>query len=245
MPVPRPVVVVREALPHARVVVLADRSADEDRRTPRRLQNRIVLGVAVTAPRATQLAALILAGAAACKGAADGAARAPTASATAPSVSSARTEPEAAASPTDAAALARDLDSARVGALELTVEGCRLSSSATRESVDVVPGRTGCRFVRDRSGRLHTVTTNAGPVVLVETARPSTAPHARPNDCDTAIRGVVVSGRDVLLSRQTQRVAACPSFGWDEKMFHVFAAATEPAFPQGPSNSAPRPPVRR
>jgi hypothetical protein len=62
------------------------------------------------------------------------------------------------------------------------------------------------------------VATDAGLALIVESSKPAA------QDCDTALRVVVLTPAGPQLSRAVQRVAMCAPGGWDEMMFHVLAS---------------------
>ncbi|MGN7744067.1 hypothetical protein ACTJKT_29310 [Pseudomonas sp. 22526] len=111
--------------------------------------------------------------------------------------------------PTQARFLARDLQ------LEERNGNCRVR-------VPEQPGidlslKWPCQFHRDASGALRTKQVGARQVILVESSEPMPAPS---RDCRTeiqAIRGG--SGQGLEASSAVSRVAACPPFQWDEKVF--------------------------
>jgi hypothetical protein len=120
-----------------------------------------------------------------------------------------------------------------VGSFNLRLNDCRLNYEGAGKSGEVsFTGWPGpCRFSRDREGQIRIVRTGRAKTLLVESSKPGGgggAVHAQTKDCLTYVRGIVVTAKQVLLSVQTQKVAQCLPAVWDEKMFHVFAARTEP-----------------
>lgn len=120
---------------------------------------------------------------------------------------------------------------ADVGNFKLSLAGCRLTYEGA--------GKTGavdfdfpapCQFSRNAAGAVRVVRTGNNQTLLVESSRPAD-PSTRltASDCATFIRGVTVTPKDIRLSAQTQKVARCLPAEWDEKMFHIFAANTQPA----------------
>lgn len=118
-----------------------------------------------------------------------------------------------------------------IGHFKLSLAGCRLTYEGT--------GKTGavdfdfpapCQFSRNAAGVVRVVRTGKNRTLLVESSRPAD-PSTRltAHDCATFIRGVTVTPKDIRLSVQTQKVAQCLPAEWDEKMFHIFAANTQPA----------------
>lgn len=73
-----------------------------------------------------------------------------------------------------------------------------------------------CRLHRGADGAVRVESPQGFPVVLIESSRP----HPElPKDCDTQLQGVrVVEGRPSV-SPHTSRVASCPPFQWDLKLF--------------------------
>lgn len=116
------------------------------------------------------------------------------------------------------------------GNFKLSLAGCQLTYEGA--------GKTGrvdfdfpdpCQFNRDRKGDVRVVRTGKTLTLLVESSRPAD-PSTRlsTRDCVTSIRGVIVTPKEIRLSVQTQKVAQCLPAEWDEKMFHAFAAKTQP-----------------
>lgn len=74
-------------------------------------------------------------------------------------------------------------------------------------------------FAQDASGRPQIVATNVGKVIAIVDSKPL---QGR-NDCETTIRGILVTSRgQVKLSPGAQNVSTCSLGPWDEKMFIVF-----------------------
>lgn len=117
-----------------------------------------------------------------------------------------------------------------VGNFKLSLAGCRLIYEGAGKTGRVdfdFPGP--CQFSRDRKGDIRVVPTGKTLTLLAESsgpADPSTRLSTR--DCATFIRGITVTPREIRLSVQTQKVAQCLPAEWDEKMFHAFAARTQP-----------------
>jgi hypothetical protein len=75
-----------------------------------------------------------------------------------------------------------------------------------------------CRFAVDDHGKTRVVETDTGPALIVESSKPLA------QDCDTALRVVVLTREGPRLSKSEQRVAMCAPGDWDEMMFHVLAS---------------------
>lgn len=75
-----------------------------------------------------------------------------------------------------------------------------------------------CHFATDDDGQPRAVSTEGGLALIVESSKPLE------QDCDTALRVVVLTPEGPRLSRAVQRVAMCAPGGWDEMMFHVLAS---------------------
>ena len=119
----------------------------------------------------------------------------------------------------------KPLDRAEIGGISLTLhpteDGCRLSYSleAGRGAVDLTLP-TESRFHRDANGSVRVVRVGDLQVCLVESSRPD---PDNPGDCDTRIQGVIVSNGSVSASQAVSKVASCPPFDWDDKMFRSLA----------------------
>lgn len=87
----------------------------------------------------------------------------------------------------------------------------------------VEPGQAGldlqlkwpCRFHLDREGGLRTRQVGENRVLLVESSEK--LPDSQ--DCRTEIQAVRTHGNSLEASKAVSRVAACPPFQWDEKVF--------------------------
>ena len=120
--------------------------------------------------------------------------------------------PACAQSPTDSATrahfLAQDLQ------LEERGGNCRL----------VVPEQPGidlrlkwpCQFHRDATGKLRTKEVGERQVLLVENSEQLPSPS---KDCRTEIQAIRSTEQGLEASTAVSRVAACPPFQWDEKVF--------------------------
>lgn len=75
-----------------------------------------------------------------------------------------------------------------------------------------------CHFAVDARGQPRVVLTDPGPAWMIEGSKPLA------QDCDTALRVVVLTAAGVRLSKAEQRVAMCAPGDWDEMMFHVLAS---------------------
>lgn len=119
---------------------------------------------------------------------------------------------------------------AHVDNFKLSLAGCRLTyEGAGKIGVVDFDFPAPCQFSRNAAGEVRVVRTGKNRTLLVESSRPAD-PSTRltANDCATFIRGVTVTLKDIRLSVQTQKVAQCLPAEWDEKMFHIFAANTQP-----------------
>jgi hypothetical protein len=86
-----------------------------------------------------------------------------------------------------------------------------------------------CHFAVGSDGLARVVITDTGPAWIVESSKPLA------QDCDTALRVVVLTPAGVRLSKAEQRVAMCAPGDWDEMMFHVLAS--EPVMFGAPGES--------
>jgi hypothetical protein len=75
-----------------------------------------------------------------------------------------------------------------------------------------------CHFALDADGRPRVVVTDTGPAWMIEGSKPLA------QDCDTALRVVVLTRAGPRMSKAEQRVAMCAPSEWDEMMFHVLAS---------------------
>lgn len=72
-----------------------------------------------------------------------------------------------------------------------------------------------CNIYSDTNGIPVLLETPKGKVALIESSRPVTGTK----DCDTRIAAIRVQNGRVTLSDFTDRVAACPPFRWDDKLY--------------------------
>ncbi|WP_332681031.1 hypothetical protein [Bosea sp. (in: a-proteobacteria)] len=87
--------------------------------------------------------------------------------------------------------------------------------AAGRREVDVgLP--SPCTLHKDASGKVRLHKRGRDLIALVEHSVPDPARGAR---CITQVRGVLFEKGAATLSPAISRVAACPPFRWDEKMF--------------------------
>lgn len=111
-----------------------------------------------------------------------------------------------------------------VGKVRLRLDGCDLlhgTGPLESASLGLTPP---CAFSKRKDGSIRIVPIDSGRVLLVESSRPLPLAAGQVRaDCDTQLRAVVVRGNQVLLSRDTQKVASCAPNQWDEKMFHILA----------------------
>jgi hypothetical protein len=116
-----------------------------------------------------------------------------------------------------------------LGEVRLDLQGCVLTFSSPNSQGRFDVGFPGtCAFADNANGAVQIITTARGQVVLVEASRPVPPSYPGEHRCDTRLRGVLVSGNSVSVSRDTQQVAGCASGPWDDVMFHVFALHTVP-----------------
>lgn len=111
-----------------------------------------------------------------------------------------------------------------VGDISLTLQGCELivesESGRQTQRVDLPEG---CTFGRNPDGAVQIQKTKQGPTVLIISSRPD---ERRKGDCDTRMRGVVVSGRSAKISTEDNNSASCGAVGpFDEPLFIVLAAS--------------------
>ena len=108
----------------------------------------------------------------------------------------------------------------------LELQDCKLSYVAGPNS-GAIPLLLSapCQFASDATGSVRVVESAGVLVLIVESSQrsPPLVPGGANVDCDTRLRGVVVTPTGVHLSPGTQLVATCAPALWDEKMFHVFA----------------------
>ncbi|UZZ13293.1 hypothetical protein NDO41_12745 [Ectopseudomonas mendocina] len=82
-----------------------------------------------------------------------------------------------------------------------------------------------CQFHRDPQGKLRTQQVGSTQVLLVESSEPDEPPS---RDCDTTLQAIRTTEQGLEASTVVSRVAACPPFQWDEKVFiGLFEAAAQ------------------
>jgi hypothetical protein len=120
--------------------------------------------------------------------------------------------------------VAGDPKTARIKAFELVLslssEACMLTYTAphVEGSIDLqLP--PPCDFHRSLDGKVRLISLRETDILLVESSRPN---PKHPSDCETRIQGIKLTAQRVVVSRGVSRVAACPPFQWDEKMFTGF-----------------------
>lgn len=121
----------------------------------------------------------------------------------------------------------------KVGNFNLFLDGCQISYKGKDKTESFTFSfAEPCQFSLDDKGKIRIVKVKNNFVVAVESSQPQTNNESGKTvtDCDTQIRGVIVGKDFVRLSAQTQKVAMCLPFVWDEKMFVVFASRTEKFF---------------
>lgn len=118
-----------------------------------------------------------------------------------------------------------------VGKFVFKLENCHLTyqGAGLNETFDFkFPEK--CQFSKDAKGNIRQYKASKGTIVLaVEGSKifGEKIVGSGKIDCETYIRGIVVSNKKVSLSWQTQKVATCLPAVWDETMFAVFAAKTQ------------------
>ena len=145
-------------------------------------------------------------------------------------------KPRVSPSPTPPAAIEiqtadSSAETVTVGNYTLTLNDCRLEyQNAEKTSSYSFPFAAPCQFSKDENGKIRLFKVKKTTVVAVESSRPKLDPAtgADSKDCETQVRGVIVGKNSIKLSAQTQKVAMCLPFVWDEKMFTMFGAKTEP-----------------
>jgi hypothetical protein len=73
-----------------------------------------------------------------------------------------------------------------------------------------------CDFHRHLDGKPRVISLSSGAVILVESSGPN---FQHPGDCKTQIQGIRITKQQVFVSQRIAKVASCPPFQWDEKMF--------------------------
>jgi hypothetical protein len=110
---------------------------------------------------------------------------------------------------------------AKIKAFELrlaqTAEQCKLAyiGPSIEGSIELQLS-TPCDFHRTVDGKPRVMSLGQMDIILIESSRPN---PEWPSDCKTRIQGVRMIGQRVSVSQSVARVAACPPFQWDEKMF--------------------------
>lgn len=87
-------------------------------------------------------------------------------------------------------------------------------SSSSRELAVGIPAP--CRIHKDLSGKVRYRMQDGRSIALIESSSPD---PSRGNSCLTQIRGVRFDHASVTLSGGVSKVASCPPFQWDDKMF--------------------------
>lgn len=102
---------------------------------------------------------------------------------------------------------------------------CRVTSAAGPTDL-AIPWP--CDFHRRAGGVVRTLQWGQTVVALVETSRP----HPEiPGSCKTQIRAIGIRSDQVYVSEDTDTVAQCPPFLWDEQMFKGLFGDKEPGVP--------------
>lgn len=108
----------------------------------------------------------------------------------------------------------------------LELRDCELVYGVSAESSSIrMQLPSPCQFAKRKDGSIRIIESENGSVLLVESSRSvlTPAPSGAAVDCDTHLRGVIVTDKGVQLSRDIQKVSTCAPALWDEKMFHIFA----------------------
>ena len=106
----------------------------------------------------------------------------------------------------------------RAWSLELEPDSCLLVADGGGERLEhrfEFPGP--CHFARSNDA-VQAIKTDTGHALMVEGSRKVG------QDCDTALRVVVLTAEGPRVSRAVQRVMACAPGSWDTMMFHVLAS---------------------
>lgn len=74
-----------------------------------------------------------------------------------------------------------------------------------------------CAIHKTLKGELRVYRDGNRSVVLIETSVPD--PSRGEKSCITQIRGLAYDAQSATLSKHISRVASCPPFQWDQKMF--------------------------
>jgi hypothetical protein len=114
-----------------------------------------------------------------------------------------------------------------VGAFQLALQGCQLQyKGAGKSGSFTFEFPAPCQFSKDNRGHIRIVNTDNGPTLAIEASKPDEHGIAPGKDCNTNIRGVLITDSEVRLSMHTQTIAQCLPAVWDALMFHAFAAHT-------------------
>jgi hypothetical protein len=104
---------------------------------------------------------------------------------------------------------------------------CRVTSAAGPADLGIL---WPCNFHRTAGGEVRTLRRGEAVIVLVEASRP----HPElPGSCKTQIRALGIAGNKVYVSDNTDTVAQCVPFQWDEQMFKGLFGDKEPGAPAG------------
>lgn len=124
----------------------------------------------------------------------------------------------------------QNIETVTVGKVTFKLENCRLSFQDSGKTQSYTfPISAPCQFSRNEDGSIRLVKVKKVFVIAIENSQPKNNPSdSTSKDCETSIRGVIVGKNSVKLSLQTQKVAMCLPFVWDEKMFIAFADKTVP-----------------
>lgn len=90
---------------------------------------------------------------------------------------------------------------------------CQLSSSVGKVELKIP---WPCNFHRTKNGDIRIIMNNSVSIILLES---SISAHGLLQDCITHLQAIKVTNEQIYPSEYQDKVAACPSFQWDEKMF--------------------------
>lgn len=103
--------------------------------------------------------------------------------------------------------------------LELRDNGgrCQLTSmSQHQRSVFALSIPWPCDFHRGTDSKVRIYMHRGAAIALIESSRPH---PSLPKDCETELQAMKVRKGVVSVSKHTDKVASCPPFQWDQKMF--------------------------
>lgn len=112
-----------------------------------------------------------------------------------------------------------------VGDLSLILHGCELTTvSADRASqIQKINLPDGCTFGKNADGSIQIQRTTQGQTLLVVSSKLA---EGQGHDCETRVRGVVISGGVAKISSKEKASSMCGSVGpFEEPLFVVLAAS--------------------